>query len=261
MIRGSGEEGWAMAQKAVDERSAYEQAIRAEKSGTRMGLIIFTASASLWLLLQTDWLPENVVDILEGPKDQISRGTIWLALALIGTGIAILSYLDLRALRLGTVRAQKLAYVAKLVARVVTVLFCVAFVGLFIVLLGIIISDWIAGIREQFPFFAVNYFVHILIIFVMFFAITWIERRTRTAELIIALIVLGALLAGDIAAGGFMIWDGLQLARERELPVWIAFVNAIPNLLVALFLILGILTTVRRRALVASHQEASELSR
>src|SRR5262249_27532973 len=77
--------------------------------------------------------------------------------------------------------------------------------------------------------------------------ITWIKRLTRTtAGLVTALIVLGLLLAVYIAAGGFMTWHGLQVARERELPMWIAFINPISNLLVALILGLGILAVVQR---------------
>jgi hypothetical protein len=165
----------------------------------------------------------------------------------MGIGIAGMSYLDLRALRLGTAPARKQAHVAKLIAGTAGALFCVALVGLMLVLLGIVINNWLTGGPERFPFFVVNYLAHIPIIFVIWGVIIWIDRPTRTTgELIFALVVFGALLAADIAVGGFMVWDGLEIAEERELPVWIAFMHAAPNLVVALYLFLGMLTPLRR---------------
>jgi hypothetical protein len=258
MIRGrSGEEDRAMTQKTMDERVTYERPIWAEKSSIGIGLIIFALGASLWLLLQMDLLSESVANLVEGPKDQLGRGHFWLAMAIMGFGIAALSYLDMRALRLGTARARKQAHIAKLVAGAAGVLFCVAVSALMLALLGLMISDWLSGIRG-FPFFAANYFAHIPIIFVIFLAITWIERPARTAAgMIVALIALSGLLAADIAVGGFMAWDGLQLAEERELPILIAFMHAGPNLVVALYLFLAISTVVSRLRAFSARTELS----
>jgi hypothetical protein len=157
-------------------------------------------------------LPESVADILEGPRDQISRGYFWLTLAVMGIGAAALSYLDLRALRLGTASAQKQAHLARLVTETAGASFCVALVGLFVVLLGIAMRNWLTGSQERLPFFAINYLAHIPIIIAIFLAITWIERRALTAGSVVALIVLGALLAANIALGGFVVWDWMQVA-------------------------------------------------
>ena len=94
---------------AANERVTYEKAIWGQRFCAAMGLVVFAIGAALWLLLQTDWLPENVAKLVEGPKDQLGRGYYWLGLAVMGTGVAGMSYLDLRALQVGSERARKQA--------------------------------------------------------------------------------------------------------------------------------------------------------
>jgi hypothetical protein len=223
---------------------ADEEAFRARmsdaKSGLWGGLVLSTIGTVLWLVMPEGFAPDQTQ-------------AYYLVIVGLGIVVGLLGYLDLRACHLGTERARQQAHIAKLVTRTAGVLFCLAFSALMLALLGLMIIDWITGMREGFPFLAANYFAHIPIIFVIFLAMTWIERPARTpAGLVAALIAFSVLLAADIAVGGFMVWDGLQIAEERELPMLIAFMHASPNLLVAGYLFLAIPAVVSRlRGLVA----------
>lgn len=233
--------------KAVEERAAHEQAIKHEQSSMRWALVIFAGGTCFWLLSYADWLPAILTKILAGSEDRTDQRFLWLVMAGMGLALATLSYLDLRALRLGTERARKLAYVAKMVSATVVVLGCIAFLGAILLLLGIVISDWLASDGHRFPLVIVSYLVHWPILMAILFSLPWIEGLVRPARLIFALVVLSALLAADVAVGSIIVWDEwVQIVQDRHLPVWIAFLVAIPNVLIAPFLLWGIVIAVRR---------------
>src|SRR5262245_41314848 len=109
--------------RVAEARATNEVACKRAQSLVRLGLITFAIGAGLWLRSYADWLPETLARAPAGPPDQVGLRGALLVIAGIGLAGAVHSYLDLRAYRLGTERARKLANAARMVSATATVLF------------------------------------------------------------------------------------------------------------------------------------------
>ncbi len=227
----------------AQEKAVHHQAITQARRFLRVSISAIAIGVGLWVLSHLDWLPWGLSEILAGPEDKVSNRIGWLFIAALGFGGAILSYLDLRALRLGTERARKQAFAANVVAKWLGIAGVALVVGVFLLLLGLVIYHWLTSDGRQFPFFIVSYFVHVPVLFATLAAIPWLEERIRPAELIFAAIAFGALLVGDVALGVFGTW---AVAQDELRPWWLAFFHALPNVLVAPFLVWGLVTALWR---------------
>ena len=242
----------------AEAKVAYEAAWAHAQSCVRWGLVVFAIGAGLWLLSCADWLPESLANSLAGPPDQVGLRGALLVIAGIGLAGSFHSYLDLRAYRLGTERARKLANAASTVFEWLMIAGGVLGIGAILLLIGLIISDWLTGIYVRFPFGAVNIFVTMLVIPLIAPAYTWIERQAKTG-LISALIALGALLAAHLTTGAFGVWFYVSVMEQ---PLWFpgSVVIAISTLAGAALLLWGVVLVVRRlRAPAAQRRGGSAL--
>jgi hypothetical protein len=242
--------------KAAEASAAHEQALRRERSSLRWALLIFAVGACLLLLSYVGWLPARVATLVAGSEDRADQGFFWLVIAGMGLGFATLSYLDLRALRLGTERARKHASAAKMVAKWLVIAGSVLAIGVLLLFLDLIITDWLTSKTDRFPFSMVSYLVHWPILIAILFAIPWLAERAKPAGLIFTLVVLGGLLVTDVAVGVRIVWDD----KPQQLPGWIALLAAFPNVLIAPLLLWALVITVRRlRELTAQGRDRSPL--
>jgi hypothetical protein len=228
--------------KAAEAGPAHEQALRRERSSLRWALLIFAVGACLLLLSYVGWLPARVATLVAGSEDRANQRFFWLLIAGMGLAFATLSYLDLRVLWLGTERAIKQASAAKVVAKWFVIAGSVFAIGMLLLLLGLVLTNWLASDGDRFPYSMVSYLVHWPTLIVTLFVIPWFAERTKPAGLIFAVIVLGALLVIDMAVGVRIVWDD----RAQQLPVWMALLAAFPNVLIAPFLLWGIVIAVRK---------------
>jgi len=240
----NGQEAFRVAEARATDEAACEHA----HSCVRWGLITFAIGTGLWLLSYAVWLPEGLANALTGPPDQVGlRGSL-LVIAGIGLAGALHSYLDLRAYRRGTERALKLASAAKTVSRVAMFAFVGVAVGAILLLIGDVIRNWVTGIYVRFPFGAVHLFVMMVILPLIALVSSGIEPQAKTG-LIFTLVALGTLLAAHVGLALLSLWQRVQ---EIELSLWSASLMSIPALIVAGFMVWGIVLGAKRlRALAA----------
>jgi hypothetical protein len=222
-------------------------AILGERSSMRWALVIFVVGGGLWLLSYADWLPAGLANILAPQPGENRAGLRDSLLGFAGFGLvlATLSYLRLRAYRLGTERAARLANAANMVFESAVVLVVVAVMGGIVLLIGLIVGDWFTGTGrfERFPFGAISMLLSVVVLPFSHLACLWIGERAKTAGLKFAVIALGALLTVHMALAALALWQWVQ---EIELPLWSASLISIPALAAAGFLAWGIVIAVRR---------------
>ena len=240
----TGSKTWGRAMAANGEKA---WAYLGERSSMHWALVIFAVGAGLWLLSYAEWLPAGLANIL-APRPGENRAGLrdsLLSFAGFGLVLATLSYLRLRAYRLGTERAARLANVANMVFETAVVLVVVAVLGGILLLIGLIVGDWFTGTGrfERFPFGAISMLLSMVLLPFSHLASLWIDERAKTAGLKFAVIGLGALLAVHVTLAVFALWQWVQ---EIELPLWLASLISIPALGAAAFLVWGIVIAVRR---------------
>src|SRR5689334_11977963 len=99
------DQGWPMTER-----------VEQEQSSVRFALLVFAASAGLWLLSYVDWLPAGIANILAPPgENRAGLRESLLGMAILGLGLATVSYFRLRADRLATRRAERLANAVSIV--------------------------------------------------------------------------------------------------------------------------------------------------
>jgi hypothetical protein len=174
----------------------------------------------------------------------------WLFLSGFALVIGLLAYLNLRAERLGTLRARKQSDAAEMIFEWLMTAGHAVAVGVLLLVLGLVVYGWIAGHFWQPPYM----FVTLLVVWVfnhtIFWSVLdWIKDRANIAGLVFALMALGVLLAAHAAAVFYFAWHTMP-----EAPLWsIILLPTVLFLGVGWSLVWGIALAVGRlHALLAS---------
>ena len=224
----------------AEETADYESEIKRARSLLRFSFIPIIFGVSLWVLSHLDWLPWGLAWLRAGADDRGYR-IAFLMIAGMGVGGAIWSYLDLRALRLGTERAIKNANAAKAIAKWLASLGVAGFALLLLLLVGLVIGHWVIGRGEQFPTIAVHWLLMMLTILYAIPACNLIASRAKTPELVLALIGFSVLLTGHLATALYE----LRVLLDRETPWQAAAMISLISVGIAAFLVWGIAILAR----------------
>jgi len=222
-------------------------------SGVRDGIVMSAIGAGLGLLWYEEWLPKGLLDSL-----------VFLVIVILftalGLGSALVSYLSLRAERLGTARAGMHALAALIALSILggamivgVVAGAIWAIGGLYYLIGSETIRWVTGDVEGFPSEIISWVAMMLAIPLAFHirdVYSWIGW-TKNAGLIFALIALVApFTALQVASTLHLLWRFVHLRLiEEETPVVIWIIGIILNgldVLVATLLILFIVRAVRR---------------
>jgi hypothetical protein len=221
----------------AEETADCESAIKRARWSLRVDIVAVAIGVGLWALSHFDSL--GLAKVLAGPEDQVSYRIGFLSIAALGVGGAILSYLDQRALRLGTERARKQANAARAVARGLMIPAGVGAFLFFLVLLGLVlrdvISDWLTTRYLRNHIVLVHGILSMLILPFILPVCFWIEAWAKSSGLIAAVIGFSVLLTAHVALT-------LGKLQQPELSWWLV---PLFDAMIAAFLIWGIAILAR----------------
>src|SRR5262249_39504460 len=196
------------AEKIAREQAAVEQYIKRLRRLLPFELGVIVLGVGLWFLAYMDWLPAT-------------RDTkiFYLGFAGLALGSASISYLDLRAHRLGTQRARNQARAAKMAARGLFIAFGVAVTGAILLALGFVVYEsWLSGGLEENAFLVIIFLALILIQLLVFPALSWIEARENITRPVFGSIAFGLLLTAYLASLLYWYWMWPRIPDDRLEP-------------------------------------------
>jgi hypothetical protein len=204
------------AEYALYKAKAHEEEIKKFRLSLRIDLIMVAGGVGLWLLSRVDGLPWILEAIVVGVDNKASRGPLWISIATLGLAGGILSFFELRALRLETDRARKQANAVWATAKWLLIAAGVFFFGAILFVLGLVVRDSLNGGFERPPYIIMSFLVILLLkVPIFLWVFDWIEFRASRAGLAYLLVLFALLVAAHV----FSVLDFVWLLRENA-PLW-----------------------------------------
>jgi hypothetical protein len=229
--------------KTKDEernRSAHRVNIVSLWLLTVIPLLSFTGAICLWVLTDMDRLSEQYAPG-QNKFNYLTLAGFMLVLTVVG-------YFNLRAARLGTERAIRLAAIADRSLELFMTGFAWLAGGAALVAIGFLLYGWLHGDFPRAPFIIISMLTMFIFMVAIWPIVTWIDK-TDTKKVASMLIAFGvAVAAHEAAILHFYLSTKVHEASVGDLIVWLVFtVPAFP-------LFLGIIVALKRlRALRAAH--------